>query len=598
MNKIFFKVAILSLFAAVIGLHQTAFARENVTEWYMKDFKSEIVLNADSTAQITEEITADIGTVPGKHGIFRVLPTQIKTPTKTYETPVKLLSITDFNGRGIPYAESYDSFNHTVTWKIGDPGINVSGGNHYKIVYLYKNVVRFDSPDFDEFYWNLNGNFWDMEADSFTGRIIFPVGVNKQNTEISYYTGDLKSKDTSLAKYEWESDNTLKFTSTRTLAKNEGITVSVTFPKNIFTPYKFSATDTNGTNGWVLKDWYWPIFPLLTFIICFLFWYRYGREEKFDKTPMPEFTVPDDLSPMSLKMVSTIGNWQQDIITVGIISLATKGIIKITEKNKWSIWQPQNYEFENLENSEGIGRLDPGEKKLFDVIFKYGKKTVSLSELSLNFSMDRKGLILAIQDFLVQNGYLTETGLKMQKRFGITSLVVTVCFIILILVVSSRLEMPAPDSINFIVYVLFSGITSTLIIGSFAYFMSKRTAKGNEANWHAENLKMYMQTAEKDRMKFYEKENIFEKFLPYAIAFGITDIWVKKMRELYGDEYFNNYHPVWYSGIGVSTFSADSFASALNSISSNIASNVGSSSGHGGSGGSGGGGGGGGGGGW
>ena len=88
-------------------------------------------------------------------------------------------------------------------------------------------------------------------------------------------------------------------------------------------------------------------------------------------------------------------------------------------------------------------------------------------------------------------------------------------------------------------------------------------------------------------------------FLPYAMIFGITKLWIQKMEEIYGEEYMATYHPVWYTGTGITALSVDTFTSNLNSLSSSIASNVTtSSSGAGGSGFSGGGGGGGGGGGW
>jgi len=118
--------------------------------------------------------------------------------------------------------------------------------------------------------------------------------------------------------------------------------------------------------------------------------------------------------------------------------------------------------------------------------------------------------------------------------------------------------------------------------------------------WEVQGFKLYMETAEKYRQQFYEKENIFEKFLPYAMVFGITGLWIQKIKQIYGEKYFETYHPVWFTGAGISTFNVNSFTSSLNSISSSIAANISSPSGSGvgGGGGAGGGGGGGGGGGW
>jgi uncharacterized membrane protein len=136
-----------------------------------------------------------------------------------------------------------------------------------------------------------------------------------------------------------------------------------------------------------------------------------------------------------------------------------------------------------------------------------------------------------------------------------------------------------------------------LLLAFFGVVMPKRTPKGAELNWRVKGFKLYMETAEKYRSQFNEKENIFEKFLPYAIMFGIAKLWAQKMEMIYGKEYFATYHPIWYVG-AIGNFNADSFTSNLNSLSSSISSNVGTATGAGGGGFAGGGGGGGGGGGW
>jgi uncharacterized membrane protein len=146
----------------------------------------------------------------------------------------------------------------------------------------------------------------------------------------------------------------------------------------------------------------------------------------------------------------------------------------------------------------------------------------------------------------------------------------------------------------FSVGLFFSG----LIFLVFSFFMPKRTKKGMEALWKIKGFKLYMKTAEQHRQQFYEKENIFEKFLPYAIVFGMTKLWIKKMEEIYGKEYFSTYHPAWYVGAEAISFDASVFESQLSSITSAIGSISSSSSGSAGGGFSGGGGGGGGGGGW
>jgi uncharacterized membrane protein len=152
-------------------------------------------------------------------------------------------------------------------------------------------------------------------------------------------------------------------------------------------------------------------------------------------------------------------------------------------------------------------------------------------------------------------------------------------------------------AMSFSGYLGFSLIVSGVLAIIFSFIMPKRTMAGANLNWEIKGFKLFMETVDKDRAKFYEKENIFEKFLPYAIIFGITEIWIKKMKEIYGEDYYAHYSPAWYAG-NVASFDVDSFSSAIDSLSSSIASNTSSPSGSGGGGGAGGGGGGGGGGGW
>ena len=109
-----------------------------------------------------------------------------------------------------------------------------------------------------------------------------------------------------------------------------------------------------------------------------------------------------------------------------------------------------------------------------------------------------------------------------------------------------------------------------------------------------------MDIAEKDRINFHnapeKKPEVFEKFLPYAMVFGVEKAWAKEFEGIYTEP------PKWYKDNNMSTFNTIIFANSLHSFanySNNaISSTPGKGSGSGGGGFSGGGGGGGGGGSW
>ena len=263
--------------------------------------------------------------MPDKHGIFRVLPTQVETDEGIFKTPIELVNITDFNGNPYQYQTIKDG--DTITWKIGDPNVTVSGVNYYKIVYKVKNAIRFGNNNFDELYWNLLGNFWDIGTDNFSAQISFPPEINSQNTQIDYYTGTLGSKYKSLATYSWSSNNILDFNSTSAFQPKEGVTVSVTFPKNIFTPYKLTFIEQYGDYLWYLAF----LIPLGIFIFAFLKWKKYGKNPKMKKPIPPEFGIPNNITPIQMGMIISHGMWVDNFITAAIVDLAVRKFITIEQ---------------------------------------------------------------------------------------------------------------------------------------------------------------------------------------------------------------------------------------------------------------------------
>jgi len=549
-----------------------------VTDWYIDTFQSSIQVNRDSSLLITEMITADCGTLPNKHGIFRVLPTQTKTDNGTYKTPIELVSITDFNGSSYKYQTINDNYNHTITWKIGDSGKTVTGVNYYKIVYKVKNAIRFDNSDkFDEFYWNLSGNFWQIDIDKFSSTIYFPEQVLSSNSQVDYYTGYF-GEEHKFAIYRWNGSN-LTFNSLGPIFPGEGITASVTFPKGIFTPTPLNIFEKYAD----YLSYIFLLIPILVFKYTFSSWKRFGKDPVMKKPIPPEFEIPENITPTQMGVIIGSGFWDQRLITAAIVDLAVKKFITINEKKEKVLFvNYDNIEIIKNKDSYNEGLLNKPEKVLLGQILK-GKDSVSLTDLTAKFYKDIPDIKKAAEQDVVDKGWIEgKSNLRALKFLG-----AGVAFFFLSFWAAT---------LSPILFIILSA--SGVILFIFGLLMPKRTQKGTDLMFRIKGLKRYMETAENFRQQFYEKENIFDKLLPYAIVFGIAKLWAKKMEIIYGKDYFTNYHPVWIAGMTAGNFDANSFASQLNTITSSISSSTGSSSGSGGGGGAGGGGGGGGGGGW
>ena len=559
-------------------------ARESaeITDWYIKDFSTEIVVNNDASLLITETIIADCGNLPDKHGIYRTLPEiYFLTENEKVPTPVKLISIKNESGRPYEYSTRPSWSDKTVTWKIGDADKIVRGENIYVIKYKVLNTVRFDNEGFDEFYWNLNGNFWDLEIDNFTANIIFPTQINSDNTEINLYSGKLGEKNRSLARYSWSKGSTIKVGSSKKLTEGEGITISVAFPKNIISKPVLTFWQRYQD---LIESLIVIIISMIILGFCLSYWRENGRNPNRDKTIIAHYDVPDKMLPMEFGIFWNNNVFKTSYISSAIVNLAVKGFIKIEEIAKKGVFSSKDVRL--ILVKQDFSNLSDSQKKLIESLFDK-KAEIMISSLKNKFYKKLPAIKKLVTDKNKAEQLFDRKLIVTQGVFILIGIIMLLVSLVLISWVGSLVSSVVWIGCGFTIFLL--GI-----------FTNKRTIRGADLFWEAEGFKLYMKTAEKHRQQFYERENIFEKFLPYAMVFGMTKLWASKMKQIYGEEYFNNYRPVWYAGSLVA-FDLDSFSNQLDSISRSMSSAMASnpsSSGSGGRGFSGGGGGGGGGGGW
>jgi len=150
-----------------------------------------------------------------------------------------------------------------------------------------------------------------------------------------------------------------------------------------------------------------------------------------------------------------------------------------------------------------------------------------------------------------------------------------------------------------------------ILIGAVLLFTQKaapvRRAEGSRVLAESKGFELFLHTADANQLKFEEGQDTFSKYLPYAIAFGIAELWTKKFQDLAAQGY-KVAEPNWMTGYTMGSFWAMSngFTGTISQFSSLASAAVSAptpgstgGSGFGGGGGfSGGGGGGGGGGGW
>jgi uncharacterized membrane protein len=142
----------------------------------------------------------------------------------------------------------------------------------------------------------------------------------------------------------------------------------------------------------------------------------------------------------------------------------------------------------------------------------------------------------------------------------------------------------------------------------FHYLLKAPTRAGRMLLDQLEGFRQFLDVAEREEMNFRtppeKTPELFERFLPYALALGVEQRWMERFAGLFGQlaARGEDYQPNWYHGNHWQVNNLGGFANSIgHSLGAAVSSSSaapGSSSGSGGGGSSGGGGGGGGGGGW
>ena len=99
-------------------------------------------------------------------------------------------------------------------------------------------------------------------------------------------------------------------------------------------------------------------------------------------------------------------------------------------------------------------------------------------------------------------------------------------------------------------------------------FMSRRTAIGHVAAQRIKGYELFISQAERYRQQFFEKKNLFNEALPYAIVFGST----QKFAKAFKDMGVAPQQPTWYHSSNA--FNAYMFSSSINNFSSSFSSAI------------------------
>ena len=631
------------LAALLLVLPRVALAQERITS-----FDSDISIATNGVVTVRENISVNVENNRIEHGIFRDFPTLYRDRIGTrVRVPFDVESV-QLDGHSEPYG--IETLDNGKRVRIGSANAIVPRGEHtYLIVYRTNRQIGFFN-DYDEFYWNVTGNAWAFRIDRASAAIHLPPGATVKRYD--FYTGPqgAQGKDARAV----VEGNVVRFSTTSALPPYQGLTIAVGFDKGVVAP----PTQADNSRNFLLDNAA-TIVALIGLIGLSVFyglaWARFGRDPARGVV-VPLFAPPKNFSAAAVRFVDRMG-YDRKAFAAALIAMAVKGYIKISES--WG-----TYTLTRTGKSEAEAGLQSTELAIARTLFN-PSKTIELK--NTNHTIVSRA-ILALREALTREDegvyFVTNAGwffggLVILVASGAAAALLSdnpalagfilvwlagwtwgTSYLFLQVFNAWRGVVMGPGSriFNFIgaffstlfalpflaalvAGIVFLGVSLSvvtlvavaaqgLVAAVFHRLLKAPTLAGAKVRDEIAGFRMFLMTAEKDRLEVLHPPQVtpevFEKFLPYAIALDAENAWSRKFEAeaaragQASDQ--STYTPNWYSGSSFSRFGTSDFASsiggAIAGATAAAATAPGSSSGSGGGGSSGGGGGGGGGGGW
>ena len=558
------------------------------------DFHVDILVNADRTINVTENILIYANGEQIERGVIRRIPqTRTDKHDKTFRYNINLESV-KHNGQSSKYSE--DSSDDYVL-KIGDKDILIPTGVHkYEIKYSVKGQIGF-FENYDELYWNATGSEWDFPIDKASVNVVLPS--NATAIQVACYTGYHGAT---------ESNCTSEITKEKTsfeasnLATNEGLTIAVGFPKGIVNPPP-PPTFTEIYGSTVLFGF--AFIALLYFLI--MNWIKFGKDPQ-KPTVFPQFYPPESLSPAAVNMIFN-EQYDESAVTYSLVNLATNGYVQIkdTSEKVLGLFTKKSFEIYKLKESDSKIAIE--EQSILDTTFNakgkvkftgdydfkianaYSSHAQNMKRQYGDFIKDENNNLKLLPSFLI---FIISifTGLYYFAQDVLPTAFASIFVLVGTFIISGlinvvlhllKFKISYGTIFRFILTLIGIGIIlgaftlkfdfsfatkstaiyiilSLIALAYFKYLIKVPSVEKLRVKSLIEGFKMYISAAETNRLKFLNPPEMtpshFEMILPYAMALGVDKIWGEKFTAMLNRSSVEEYHSSWY--VGTEPFNSNS----------------------------------------
>jgi hypothetical protein len=504
-----------------------------------------LAIQSDGALHIREEIAYDFGAAR-HHGIERFI--LVKTPYDQRNDTLRVFPVSNVtvgtpDGSATPVELATSKSGNTETLRIGDPNRTITGLHHYVISYDVRGAMQ-SFADHDELYWNAIGPAWPVPIDSATVTVRGPAAVTRATCFVGAVGSRLPCASTS---YDNRPPPRAVVYRATSMASGDVFTVVAALPPGTV-PHAvpilehrrtlasaFSVTPaTLGVTGAVLA-------ALLAWLAWV--WWANGRDRRYidqipglvpaagqqvadEPTPLlghtvtsVEFAPPDNVRPGE---VGTLLDEQANTldVTASIVDLAVRGYLRIEEVSEQHWYGGGDWKL--TRSDKAADDLNEYERTLLAALFVSGD-TVLISELKGTFASSLSKVRNQLYNDVVAKGWFARRPDIVRSQWLGVALAVLAAGAVStwLLATNTRFGLVG-------LAVLFAGIVVLL----FHNAMPARTARGSAMLARVEGFRRYLVTAEAAQLKFEEKADVFARYLPFAIVFGVTEKWAHAFERL------------------------------------------------------------------
>ena len=434
---------------------------------------------------------------------------------------------------------------------VGDEDVEITGTHAYTITFTVSGVVNSGAgaAGEDEIYWNIIGTGYEQHIDDVQVTLRGPDTA----TEAACWYGDFGS-DATCTEME-EGANKVVFTQTF-LQPGEGLTLATAYEGGTFNDARpilvERATFTSVMGGPAIAIAA-GILTVLAVLLIPRGISHLRRDEQFAgitpglipgvgtsapitrapvKTdPAVRFTPPEGLMPAEVGRIVTERN-KPEFTAATLVDLAVRGYLHITS----APGEGDNEAWVLTRISGEVDGLREHERELIEALFNEDTE-VKLEDLPEERREEIAELTSTQSAMMVHEGWFTShpAGAK-QTIAQLGGMILGGGFLATILAALAGVGLLGIPILAAAITLMFSTSRAP-----------QRTAKGYAYYVQAMGFKKYLETAEAGQLQYEAGEDIFSRYLPYAMVFGIVERWVALFRDLAAQGRWTT-EPTWYTG--------------------------------------------------